>query len=362
MSDALAVVVVTHNAAAEIAGLAGALLDELEPDDEVVIVDNASSDGTATFARELGARFVLIESAANVGFGAGCRAGVEATTAPLVLLLNPDARPQPGSLARLRALAAEQPTWAAWQPAVMLADGRINTSGGVAHYLGFSWAGQCEQPASALAQAPYETAFASGAALVIRRTAWAELGGFEDSYFLYGEDLDLALRLWLGGRRVGVEPRARVTHDYEFDKGRSKWYLLERNRWRTLLAVYPTSLLLLIAPALLASELGLLVIAARNGWLIGKLRAQLATVLGLRASLRRRRLVQAQRRVDGAVFAALLTSSLDSPYLPSLPRPLLLLQAGYWRLARLLLRLPRRSPVSIARFAGPFRRRSPEDR
>jgi hypothetical protein len=357
LNDALAVVVVTHNAAAELGGLADALLGELEPDDEVVIVDNASSDATVAVARELAPRIALIESATNVGFGAGCRAGVEATTAPLVLLLNPDTRPQPGSLARLRALAAEQPSWAGWQPAVMLADGRINTSGGVAHYLAFSWAGQCEQPASELADRPYETTFPSGAALVIRRTAWVELGGFEDSYFLYGEDLDLGLRLWLAGQRVGVEPRARVSHNYEFDKGRYKWYLLERNRWRTLLAVYPTGLLLAVAPALLASELGLLVIAARDGWLIAKLHAQLATVLGLPASLRRRRSVQARRRVASAVFAAQLSASLDSPNLATLPRPLLRAQAGYWRLVRLLLRFPARPRVSIARFAGGARRR-----
>jgi hypothetical protein len=66
--------------------------------------------------------------------------GADATSAPLLLFLNPDARPQPGSLARLRAVADERPEWAAWQPAVMLPDGRINTAGGVVHYLGLSWA------------------------------------------------------------------------------------------------------------------------------------------------------------------------------------------------------------------------------
>jgi GT2 family glycosyltransferase len=359
LSDALAVVIVTHNSAAELLGLAGALLGELEPDDEVVIVDNASSDATATLARELDPRIALCETGANLGFAAGCRVGVNATAAPLVLFLNPDVRPQAGSLARLRAVAREQPGWAAWQPAVMLEDGGINTSGGVAHYLGLSWAGQCEQPESELADTPRETAFASGAACVIRREVWVALGGFEDSYFLYGEDLDLGLRLRLSGYGVGVEPRARVTHNYEFDKGPRKWFLLERNRWRTVLGVYPAALLALIAPALLLGELGLLAIAAREGWLTAKLRAQLATIGGLPQTLRRRRSIQAGRAVSAAAFAAALTASLENPNLARLPRPMALAQAAYWRLVRLLLRSAKLSPVSIARAAGEHR---PEDR
>jgi GT2 family glycosyltransferase len=337
LSDALAVVVVAYDNAEDLPGLAAALLPELGPNDEAVIVDNASTDSTAAIARTLDPRIAVICRSANDGFAAGARAAIAATTAPLVLLLNPDARPQPGALELLRNAAIEQPQWAAWQPAVMLPDGRINTSGGVVHYLAISWAGQCEQPAERLPGTPYEAAFASGAALVIRRSTWEQIGGFEDSYFLYGEDLDLGLRLWLSNQRVGVEPRAHVIHRYEFDKGSRKWFLLERNRWRTLLAIYPFSLLVLLAPALLAAELGLLVIAARDGWLRAKLHAQLATLTGLPTTLRRRRTVQARRQVPTATFAAQLTSRLDSPYLSTLPRPLERIQAAYWRFVQLLL-------------------------
>ncbi len=84
---------------------------------------------------------------------------------------------------------------------------------------------------------------------------------------MYGEDLDLSLRLRLAGWGVGVVPAARVEHDYDFAKGDYKWFHLERNRWWTLLAAYPAPLLALLAPALLAFELALLAVAARGGWL-----------------------------------------------------------------------------------------------
>jgi GT2 family glycosyltransferase len=358
--SSLAVVIVTYDAAPQLAGLARALTPELRPGDEVVVVDNASRDGTAEAAGELGAPFTVIECATNRGYGAGCAAGAAATRAPLLLFLNPDARPRPGALARLRAVAGEQAAWAAWQPAVMLPDGRINTAGGVAHFLGFGWAGRCGQPAEALPEGPCEVAFASGAALVIRREVWEELGGFDESYFLYGEDLELGLRLWLSGHAVGIEPRALVVHDYEFDKGPRKWFLLERNRWRTIIALYPASLLALLGPALLAFELALLAVAARGGWLRAKLRADLAVPVGLGVALRRRAAVRQCRRIDAAAFAGRLSASLDSPYLGRIPRILTIAQAAYFALVRGTLRLTSRAPVSIARSAGGSRSGRPQ--
>jgi GT2 family glycosyltransferase len=336
---ALAVIVVARDAAGELKRLTDVLLPQLADDDELVVVDNGSRDGTSHVARSLSPRVAVIEIGVNLGFAAGARAGAAATHAPLLLLLNPDCRPQPHALERLRAVAADRPDWAAWQAAVMLPDGRINSSGGVVHYLGMGWAGDCGRPAAELPSGQRGVAFPSGAAMVIRRSEWEELDGLEDSYFTYGEDLDLGLRLWLAGRTVGVEPAARVTHDYDFDKGADKWFWLERNRWRTVLAVYPAPLLALLAPALLASEAALIALAASEGWLRAKLRAQAAALRDVPRTLRRRRRVQALRRVPAAEFAAHLTASLENPYLPSGWSWAQRAQAAYWAGVRRLLGL-----------------------
>lgn len=332
-ADAVAVVVVTHQSAADLPRLADALLGQLREDDELVVVDNASKDGTPDAARASLASAIVVETGANLGFAAGCHAGAQATRVPLLLFLNPDCRPQPGFLERLRRASATHPDWAAWQAAVLLDEGHINTSGGVIHYLGIGWAGDCERPISALPAHDREVAFASGAAMVVRREIWLELGGMDAEYFMYGEDLNFGLRLWLAGHRVGLVPAARVVHGYEFDKGSYKWFWLERNRWHTVLSVYPTSLLALLAPALLAAELVLLAVAARQGWLGPKLRAQAAVIGGLPRTLARRRAVQRTRRISAAGLARHLTSSLDSPYLTAVDsRWVSVPQAFYWRL------------------------------
>ncbi len=278
----------------------------------------------------------MIETGENLGFAGGCHVGAELDAGAAAAVPQPRLPAAAGTVCeRLRAAAAAHPDWGAWQAAVLLDDERINTSGGVVHFLGIGWAGDCERPISALPEEDREIPFPSGAAMVVRRSAWTELGGLDRDYFMYGEDLDLGLRLWLAGHRVGLVPAARVTHSYEFDKGSGKWFWLERNRWRTVLSVYPTALLVLLVPALLAAELGLLAIAARQGWLGAKLRAQAATIAGLPRTLARRRAVQGTRRIGATEFASCLTSSLDSPYLRAADsRWLSVPQALYWRLVR----------------------------
>jgi GT2 family glycosyltransferase len=334
--DALAVVIVSHDSAAHLQALLEAVLAQLGPHDELIVVDNASSDGSAELAERAGVD--TLAEPRNLGFGAGCHAGAGATSAPLLLFLNPDSRPEPGCLQALRDAAAARPDWGAWQAAVLLPDGAINTDGGVVHYSGIGWAGDCGKPASSMAATPYEIAFPSGAALVVRRSVWDELGGLEPSYFLYSEDLDLGLRMWLAGHLVGIVPSARVIHGYDFDKGAQKWFWLERNRWRTLLAVYPPALLALLAPALLAIELAVHAAALRGGWLAPKLRADAAVLAGLPATLRRRRAVQATRRIGTPEFASHLSASLDSPYLPVRDgHPAARAQAAYWAAVRRVL-------------------------
>jgi N-acetylglucosaminyl-diphospho-decaprenol L-rhamnosyltransferase len=331
---ALAVVVVTYNSADHVGRTLAAVEDQLEDGDELVVVDNDSVDGTVEAARAAAPRARVLAQERNLGFTGGCHVGAASTAAPLLLFLNPDAVPERGCLSVLRATAADRPGWGAWQAIVTLPGGeRLNTRGGVVHWLGMGWAGGCGEPAPPPEAAPREVAFPSGAALAVRRAAWEAAGGFAPEYFAYGEDLDLGLRLWLAGSGVGAVPGARVSHDYDFEKGAYKWFLLERNRWWTLLADYPTALLALVAPALVAAELALLAVAARGGWLRAKLRAQAAVARSLPWALARRRRVQAARRVGAAEFAGRLTAALDSDFLPALAAHggLARAQAAYWR-------------------------------
>jgi N-acetylglucosaminyl-diphospho-decaprenol L-rhamnosyltransferase len=340
--DAIAVVVVTYDSSAHVGDTLTALRPQLREEDELIVVDNGSRDDTVAIVQAATPEARILRQERNLGFAGGAHAGADATTAPLLLMLNPDARPARSCLDSLRTALHERPAWGAWQALVTMDGGTtVNTAGNVAHFLGMGWAGRCGQPVQDVPERPEAVAFASGAAFTVRRDAWDALGGFDSRYFMYCEDLDLSLRLWLSGWSVGMVPGARVEHQYEFAKGGRKWFLLERNRWWTVVGDYPGALLVLLAPALLAAEVALLGVAAQGGWLSQKLRAQAAVAAGLPRMLARRRRVQALRCISAAEFAKHLSGDLDSPYLgPVAQVPIVAtLQRLYWTAVLRLLSL-----------------------
>jgi hypothetical protein len=335
----LSVLIVTWNSREELGRTLPALLPELDEGDELIVVDNDSADGTAAAVAGLAPDARVVRSGRNAGFAGGCNEGAAQARGDLLVILNPDAAPRPGFGEAIRRPWVERRGWAAWQALVADSDGTtINSAGNPVHFTGIVWAGGHARP---IADAPGagEVAALSGACLAVPRPIWEGAGGFPAEFFLYHEDVDLSLRLRLAGGALGIEPAAVVDHDYEFGAREHKWRWLERNRHAFLLRVYPASLLVLLAPALLATELALYLAAARGGWAGQKLAGHREAIAWLPRLLRERRRVQATRTVSAAEFASWLTPDLDSPFIPALARsaPARLLLRAYWRAVKLLL-------------------------
>jgi hypothetical protein len=335
----LSTVIVAHNSLVDLGTTIPALLAELDEDDELIVVDSGSSDGLARGLPALAPTARLLTAPGNIGFAAGANLGASVACGELIVLLNPDAVVQPGWRHAIQAPWGGQ--WSGWMALVTMDGGTaINTSGGVLHFTGFAWAGQVGESLDAAPRAPVEVGFLSGACMALPATTWRELGGFPEHFFMYCEDVDLSLRLRLRGRRIGVVPDARVTHDYDFDKGARKWRLLERNRWATILRTYPAPLLLLVLPALIATEVAVWVIAASGGWARMKALATLDVIRELPRLLRERRGIQAANVIGARSFAASMTCELRSPYFGRAGRqPLVaLVLRVYWRAVIALLR------------------------
>ncbi len=341
MKATLSTVIVAFNSAADLDRTLPALAAEMRDGDELIVIDNCSDEDPTEVVRASVPAARIERLDVNTGFAAAANQGVRAAKGDLVVVLNPDARPEPGWGEAIRLPLSEHPDWAAWMGLVTFFDGAerlVNSLGNPVHFTGISWSGGHGLP---LGQAgpPREVATASGACLAMRRDTWRSTGGFAGEFFLYHEDVDLSLRIRSAGGSIGIETTALVDHDYEFSASPAKWRWLERNRWGTIIRNYPASLLLLVSPALFATEIALIPVSLKGGWARHKLHSWLDLLRWMPRLLRERRAVTASRTITPAQFASSLTADLDSPFIPAFARggALRSLLRGYWRLVRTLL-------------------------
>jgi GT2 family glycosyltransferase len=276
----------------------------------------------------------------NVGFGAGCNRGAREVDADVLVFVNPDTVVQPGAVQALeRGLAAPDVGVVQARLRLLQRPELLNSSGNVVHVSGLAWPGGYGDPAEELAS-PQDIAYASGAALAIRRDVFNELGGFTEELFLYQEDLELSWRAHLHGLRVLVLPEADVLHDYVLERpGRQKEYYLERNRLIVVLSAFSGRLLLMLAPVLLAVEAGIVLVAWRQGWLREKARGWIWLARNRAWLAAHRRETQSLRRVSDRELARFLTPVVDARMLelPAGAAALNGLIAAWWRGVRVFL-------------------------
>jgi GT2 family glycosyltransferase len=226
VSDAprAAVVVVSFEARDSLLASLAALRTHASFPLEIVVVDNASADGSADAVRAAHPEALVVANPENVGFARACNQGWRASRAPHVLFLNPDAEVTPGSVEVLVGLLESRPDVGAAGPLTRSADGAIQVSTGPDLALLAEGRqrrlvlGVARREAPALAEAEalhsreHEPPWVSGSCLVARRAALVAVSGFDERFFLYEEDADLCRRLRAAGWRVVFTPRAEVRH------------------------------------------------------------------------------------------------------------------------------------------------------
>lgn len=226
------VVIVNHNTRDDLMECLGTLPEAGA--DEVVVVDCGSVDGSARAVREAHPEVTVLELA-NVGYGQGANAGMRATSAPFVAVANADTRFRPGSLTVLADALAGAPDVAAAGPQVRYPDGRRQASArtfptlgqAAAHaLLGLWWPHNPWTRAYRQSDLDPDTArdvdWLSGCALLLRREAFDQVGGFDPGYWMYVEDVDLGYRLRQAGWRVRFEPKACVEHEVGASAGQKR--------------------------------------------------------------------------------------------------------------------------------------------
>jgi GT2 family glycosyltransferase len=270
-------------------------------DTETIVVDNGSTDGTATFVRERFPWVRLIGLGENRGFAGGNNAGVREARGRFVVLLNNDTVPEAGWLAALlRGREAGGPHALASSRIVYMHDPRVIDSAGDGL---LRWGGAFKRHHGAsieLAAESGEVFGVCGAACVVPRSVFDELGGFDEDFFVSHEDVDLSYRARLLGYPCRYVADAVVRHHGSATLGRVSAFAVfhgQRNLEWAYFKNTPASLLLRTLPGHLVYTAAALVHFARVGMIGPFLRAKWSALAGLPGLLRKRAHVQRTRRV-----------------------------------------------------------------
>ena len=291
----ISVVIVAYQSGPTLERCLAGLSAQTFTDFETLIVDNASTDGAPQAAAAADPGLRLLEPAANLGFAAGNNLAAKQARGRWLVLLNPDAYAQPDWLEALMAGSLRHPEVRCFTSLQMVADeaGLMDGAGDVMTSAGIPFRGGYRRKRPANLREG-EVFSACGAATLIDRDLFLGLGGFDERFFCYCEDVDLGYRLRLAGEATLLLPAAVVEHVGSASTGvRSDFAIFHgsRNRIWTFIKNTPPLLLWLTTPLHVAVTAGLLLLHWRRG-------DAGPVVRGIRAAFRREALdpILASRR------------------------------------------------------------------
>jgi GT2 family glycosyltransferase len=277
--------------------------------DQVLLIDNGSTDGSIAFVRQRFPSVHVVALGENPGPGAARNVILREARNPRVLLIDNDVAPQPGCVEALSDALDAHPRAVIAMPAIIhsRAPHLVQYAGAEAHFMGTMALCCAEYPVESLDRQVRAVGSLVSAALLLDRDRFREPCFFDEAFFFYLEDHELGLRCKLMDLDLLSVPVARCLHDVgtvgvsirqtgRFTPVRVRFTV--RNRWQILLKLYQWRTLLRFAPALAAFEAFQFCGAARQGWLLHWFWAAGSTVANLPDLLRRRHGFQRLRRRD----------------------------------------------------------------
>jgi len=253
-------VVVNHNGQEHLAETLEALVtDQASPPSEILVVDNASQDGSLPIAEGFAARFPhlrVLRSSSNRGYAGGVNFALPEARGRYLAVMNMDVTVTSGWLGALVGHLESRPEVGAASPLILLAgdEARVNAAGQDVHVTALGFNRGLGRLRWRLGRQPFRVSGIHGAAFIIRKEILERMGGWDESGFLYHEDVDLSWLLSLMGYEMACVPASIVRHDYVLTMDPGKLNLLERNRLAMLWLHLEAPTLFWLSPALLLTE------------------------------------------------------------------------------------------------------------
>lgn len=295
---------------------------------EVILVDNASSDNSAAEAlyRPYFDLPLHIEHLpTNLGFAVANNIGARLARGEWLVFLNADAFPEPDWLEKLLKAAEENPEYSFFSSRQIQANDPawLDGAGDAYHISGLAWRHGYNHPSVEFGHEQQEVFSACAAAALIRREEFLQMGGFDEDYFSYFEDVDLGFRLRLQGKKCLYVPEAIVHHVGSASTGkRSDFsvYYGYRNMIWTFIKNMPSPLIWILLPLHIATVLFFMAYLTWRGQGKTISRAIIDAIRGLPAVLEKRKKIQRDRKVSSRDLLRIMSTGLFEPYLEFMRR------------------------------------------
>lgn len=313
----VAIIIPTWNGLRYLPGCLNAALRQTYGQYEVVLVDNGSCDGTQEFVTTHYSQVRVLRSERNLGFAAGTNFGIRNTRSDYVATLNNDTEVEPGWLEELVKVMDSDPKVGMCASKMLFSDQPqvINSAGIAIDRIGIAWDRDGGKRDEDTNSEPYYVLGPCAGAALYRRAMLDEVGLFDEDFWAYLEDADLAWRAQAYGWRCRYVPAARVYHLYSATGRKDssfKDYLLARNRVWMILKNYPWPYWLAYSPLIFAYDLVATAYRIATTRRLHSLYGRLAALRSFPVALQKRRAIQSHARYSARLAFACL-SPLDSP-------------------------------------------------
>ena len=309
----VAVLVLCTNEKRFLKGVLNSLLNQTYKNIRIYVLDNNSTDGSSKLISDFKLKILNLKHihfTSDLGYAKGNNKGLEKAFregADLCLVLNSDIIFERNMVAGLVATYQEKKEEdikvGLIQPVVLIAKDRtkVNTTGNAIHYLGF---GYCQDlfKKYRLIKKNKEIISASGTAVLIPKSYYEDIGGFDETFFMYTEDQDLSWRGLIAGYRHFLAANSVVFHYYQFSRYKLKKYQEEKNRLMILLKNYSIKSLILLGPMLLANEVAMILYSLFEGWFFLKIKTYWVILINLKNILKNRKKIQTKRIIADKIL------------------------------------------------------------
>jgi GT2 family glycosyltransferase len=293
------------------------------PNYEVLMVDNFSTDGSVDYINDNFPEVKIIKLEKNLGFATANNIGADNANGEYLFFVNQDTALERNCLSNLLEAIQSDPTIGICGCKMLYWNDKnvINSTGLIANKISFVW----DRGSFELDQGQYddqnEVLSVSGAAMLMRKDLFLDLGGFDVKYFMYYEDLDIGMRTWLTGYRVLYVPDARIYHNTQYKHADQYHfqYIDQRNRLRTIVKLFSLYNLVWMLLRSLFYDLTSIIswLRLRKFSLIKyRMMAVLWNLRMLPNTLSERRKVQRRRAVPDGILLNMMTPDYRAPVLP----------------------------------------------